>query len=80
MNTGVAMAAPIILTAREMQVLLCLVDGDDNAEIAAEMYLSRETVKSHMKHLVEKLGARNRTHVVALAYHHGLLTPARRAA
>ena len=63
------------LTARERQVLDGLAEGLGNAEIAAEMFLSADTVKDHVKHLLTKLGARNRTHAVALAYHRGLLVP-----
>ena len=68
------------LTVREEQILFALADGLTDSEIAAEVYLSTHTVKAHMKVLFGKLGARNRTHAVALAYHQGILQPRSEAA
>lgn len=68
-----------LLNARENHVLLALADGLSNTEIAGELGLGVETVKVNMATLLEKLGARNRTHAVALAYHLGLLVPKKAA-
>jgi DNA-binding CsgD family transcriptional regulator len=65
------------LTDRQRQILDGLAEGLTDAEIADELFLSRETIKGYTKHVYAKLGARNRTHAVALAYHHGLLVPKR---
>lgn len=62
------------LTSREEEVLFAIADGRLNKEIAAELVVSVETVKSHVCSLYAKLGARNRAHAVALAYHRGILT------
>lgn len=63
------------LTPREQDVLLGLADGLTDPEIGRELFIAPSTVKYHVKHLQAKLGARNRTHVVALAYHRRILTP-----
>jgi DNA-binding NarL/FixJ family response regulator len=67
------------LTSREEQLLFAFADGLTNREIAAELFLSVQTIKSHAKSLLMKLGARNRTHAVAIAYHRGILVPPRTA-
>lgn len=68
--------APIVaLTDREEQILILVADGFDNYEIAHELGIGNETQKSHMKHILAKMNARNRAHAVALAYHHGVLVP-----
>lgn len=67
--------APEQLTQREEAVLDALSEGMSDAEIGDELFVSRETINSHLRHIYRKLGARNRTHAVALAYHHGLLIP-----
>jgi len=46
-------------------------------ETAESLHISRETVRSHIKHMLTKLGARNRAHAVTRAYQLGLLEPAR---
>lgn len=61
------------ITARELEVLTAIAAGDANHEIAEQLHLSVETVKSHTRHIIEKLGARSRAHAVALGYQHGLL-------
>lgn len=62
------------LTSREEEILFAVADGRSNNEIADELVVSVETVKSHVCSLYAKLGARNRAHAVALAYHRGILT------
>jgi DNA-binding NarL/FixJ family response regulator len=63
------------LNYREMQVLLGLADGASLVDIAEEMGLSMSTVSLASASVRTKLGARNMTHMVALAYHTGLLVP-----
>jgi len=52
---------------REVEVLALVAQGHTNAEIGAALYISEETVKSHLRHIIAKMGARNRTHAVAIA-------------
>ena len=54
-------------TAREIEVLQLVADGLVNREIGERLYLSEETVKSHVRHLLAKLQARSRAHAVAVA-------------
>ncbi|MCY1520483.1 HTH-type transcriptional regulator AlkS [compost metagenome] len=61
------------LTAREIDVLRLLAAGNRNRAIAEQMYLSEHTVKSHLRNISVKLGAKNRTEVLAIARAHGLL-------
>lgn len=56
-----------ILTAREREILQLLADGMSNAEVAAKLFISQETVKSHVRHILAKLEADTRTHAVAIA-------------
>ena len=56
-----------ILTAREREILQLLADGMSNADVAARLFISQETVKSHVRHILAKLEADTRTHAVAIA-------------
>jgi DNA-binding NarL/FixJ family response regulator len=60
---------------REMEVLRLVARGRTNREIAAELFVSEATVKTHLLHLYEKLGVNDRAAAVAAAYNQGLLTP-----
>jgi DNA-binding NarL/FixJ family response regulator len=61
------------LTAREIEVLSRVAGGNRNRDIAAQLSISEETVKVHMKHLMDKLGASDRTQAVAIAIRRGII-------
>lgn len=61
------------LTAREVEVLERLAHGDSNEAIAAALFLSRATVKTHLVHIYDKLGVTSRTAAVARARERGIL-------
>jgi DNA-binding NarL/FixJ family response regulator len=61
-------------THREIEVLQLISEGLVNREIGRMLFLSEETVKSHVRHLLAKLQARSRAHAVAVGFRRGLLT------
>ncbi|MEU4573216.1 response regulator [Nonomuraea sp. ATR24] len=64
---------PVTLTPRELEVLRHITLGQANPEIAAALHVSRETIKTHVTNVLDKLGARDRTHAAVLAYELGLI-------
>lgn len=65
--------ASVQLSAREQEILVLIAEGQTNEEIARTLILGRETIKTHVKTMLRKLAARNRSHAVALAFRLGLL-------
>jgi DNA-binding NarL/FixJ family response regulator len=61
------------LTGRELEVLHQLVAGHRNRDIAERLFISEETVKAHLKHIMDKLGARDRTQAVSIAIRRGIV-------
>ena len=61
------------LTPREVDVLRLVAGGNANKEIAAQLSLTEETVKSHIRNILGKLGANDRTHAVAIAIKRGII-------
>lgn len=61
------------LTEREIEVLRHVAGGNRNRDIAEQLFISEETVKVHVKHVMEKLGANDRTQAVAIAVRRGII-------
>lgn len=62
-----------LLSERELEVLTCLADGLTTQQISNRLYISENTVKTHIRHILEKLGAANRTEAVSKAMQLGLI-------
>ena len=76
--SGALVPAPddlAVLTTRELEVARAIATGMSNAEIAGELVISEWTVKTHVASILRKLGLRDRTQVVVVAYESGLIRP-----
>ena len=62
-----------MLTAREREILQLLADGMSNADVAGKLFISQETVKSHVRHILTKLEADTRTQAVAIALREAII-------
>jgi DNA-binding CsgD family transcriptional regulator len=60
------------ITAREHDVLELVATGQSTAEIARELWITEDTVRTHIKRMMVRLGARTRAHAVAIAFREGL--------
>jgi DNA-binding NarL/FixJ family response regulator len=66
---------PDPLTDRETEVLVALASGASNAELAVRLYISEETVRTHVTRVLHKLGLRDRAQAIVYAYESGLVRP-----
>jgi DNA-binding NarL/FixJ family response regulator len=67
------------LSERELEVCRLVARGLSNREIAAQLYVSEATVKTHVGHVLSRLGLRDRVQVTVFAYEHGIVRPGRGA-
>lgn len=72
-RTDYSYRPPQHLTPRELEILGLLSHGHSNATVGRQLFISTETVKSHVRHILAKLEARTRTHAVAIALREELL-------
>lgn len=70
-------AAPRV-TPRELEVLALIAEGYATREIAQTLWITEETVRTHVRRLLDRLGARTRAHAVSIAYREGLWAPPER--
>jgi ATP/maltotriose-dependent transcriptional regulator MalT len=62
------------ISDRELEVLSLIAQGRSNREVAAELFISEATVKTHLLHVYDKLGVNDRAAAVAVGFQRGLLT------
>jgi DNA-binding NarL/FixJ family response regulator len=74
-GTGAGPVPPDDLTPREVEVLGHIASGLSNTEIAATLFVSEATVKTHINHIFAKTGLRDRAQLVGYAFRHGLASP-----
>ena len=75
-NSRTKRAFPVPLSSREIEVATAIAKGLTNAEVAAELFISLSTVKSHLASIQDKLGVRNRVEIAAWTWETGLIQPA----
>ena len=61
------------LSAREVEVLVLVAAGNRNRDIGDQLYIAEETVKVHLRHIFEKVGAKDRTEAVAIGVRRGII-------
>jgi DNA-binding NarL/FixJ family response regulator len=66
-------AAELGLSTRELEVLTLVAHGLSTENIAVELFVTPNTVRAHVRHILDRLGARNRPHAVAIAFAAGLI-------
>jgi DNA-binding NarL/FixJ family response regulator len=66
------------LTAREHEVLIAMATGASNAELAGQLFVSEETIRTHVKRVLQKLALRDRAQAIVFAYESGVVTPGAR--
>jgi DNA-binding NarL/FixJ family response regulator len=66
--------ADAVLTTREIEVLRLVASGHANKEISARLFINQETTKTHVKNILAKLGAKDRTHAVSLGLKRGIIS------
>jgi len=74
LETPAPMPATARLTVRELEVLRCLARGMNNKAIAAELFIAENTVKNHVRWVLDKLGVRTRTEAAVVAVAEGIVT------
>lgn len=62
------------LTERELEVLVCIAKGMSNQELAGQLFIADNTVKTHVKRILTKLEARDRAQAIVIAYESGLMS------
>jgi DNA-binding CsgD family transcriptional regulator len=67
-----APSSPSRVTARELEVLALIAEGYSTREVAQRLWITDETVRTHVRRLLNRLGARTRAHAVAIAYRDSL--------
>jgi DNA-binding NarL/FixJ family response regulator len=71
-RSGTDSPSEVKLSRRELEVLSLIAEGRSTREIAAALWVTEETVKSHVSRVLRRLQARTRAHAVAIAYRDGL--------